>query len=88
MMLWGLGLGAQGSIMKAALADLVPKEQRGTGYGIFHTGFGLLWFLGSALMGILYEISLGSLVAFSVIMQLLAIPVFLLISKELGLVRR
>jgi MFS family permease len=88
MMLWGLGLGAQGSIMKAALADLIPKEQRGTGYGIFHAGFGLFWFLGSALMGILYEFSLAALITFSVVMQLGALPLFVLISRQMGLGRR
>lgn len=88
MVLWGIGMGAQESIMKAALAEMVPMTRRATGYGIFHTGFGLFWFLGSALMGILYDISLASLIAFSVMIQLCSIPIFLLISKELCLVRR
>ena len=85
--LWGVGMGALESIMKAALADMVSKDRRATGYGIFHTGFGLFWFLGSALMGILYEVSLGLLVAFSVAAQLLAIPLFLMVSRELWLER-
>ena len=53
MVLWGIGMGAQESIIKAALAEMVPRDRRATGYGIFNTGFGLFWFLGSALMGIL-----------------------------------
>jgi MFS-type transporter involved in bile tolerance (Atg22 family) len=57
--LWKIGMGAQESIIKAALADMVPRDRRATGYGIFNTGFGLFWFLGSALMGILYDVSLG-----------------------------
>jgi MFS family permease len=88
MVLWGIGMGAQSSIIKAALADLVPRERRATGYGIFNTGYGLLWFLGSALMGLLYDVSLGGLIAFSVIIQLLALPVFYLVSRELGRLRR
>ena len=88
MALWGIGMGALESIMKAALAEMVPKDRRATGYGIFHTGFGLFWFLGSALMGILYEASLGALIAFSVISQLLSIPLLVLVSKELCLVHR
>jgi len=88
MALWGIGMGAQESIIKAALVEMVPRDRRATGYGIFNTGFGLFWFLGSALMGILYDVSLGALIAFSLIMQLMAIPVFLRVSRELCLVRR
>ncbi|MCX5891300.1 MAG: MFS transporter [Deltaproteobacteria bacterium] len=80
MVLWGIGMGAQESIIKAALADMVPRERRATGYGIFNTGFGLFWFLGSALMGILYDVSLSALIAFSVIIQLLAMPLFFRVS--------
>jgi MFS family permease len=81
--LWGMGLGTQGSILKAALTYMVPLERRATGYGLFHAGFGLFWFLGSVLMGLLYDYSLGYLVAFSVIVQLLAIPLFFRVSRDL-----
>jgi MFS family permease len=87
MVLWGIGMGAQESIIKAALAEMVPRDRRATGYGLFHTGFGLFWFLGSALMGILYDVSLSALIAFSVIIQLLAIPLFFRVSRELCLLR-
>jgi MFS family permease len=83
MVLWGIGMGAQESIIKAALAEMVPRDRRATGYGLFNTGFGLCWFLGSALMGWLYELSLAWLIAFSVIIQLLAIPIFLGVSRDL-----
>jgi len=76
VMLWGLGMGAQESILKAAVATMVSKARRGTAFGIFYTGFGVLWFLGSWAMGILYEHSLIALVAFSMIMQLAALPFF------------
>ena len=88
MILWGIGMGAQESIMKAALAEMVPLKRRASGFGIFHTGFGLFWFLGSALMGYLYEVSLNSLIAFSVTLQLCSIPIFLVISKELRFLPR
>ncbi|MFA4903256.1 MAG: MFS transporter [Desulfobaccales bacterium] len=83
MVFWGIGMGAQESIIKAALAEMVPKDRRATGYGIFNTGFGLFWFLGSALMGILYDFSIGSLIFFSVVIQLCSIPIFFRISKEI-----
>ena len=82
MVLWGIGMGSLESIIKAALAGMVPRHRRATGYGIFNAGFGLFWFLGSALMGFLYDFSLGALVAFSVTVQLLAIPFFLAVSRQ------
>ena len=85
MVLWGIGMGSLESIIKAALAEMVPRERRATGFGLFNAGFGLFWFLGSALMGFLYDFSLGVLVAFSVTAQLLAIPFFLAVSKQVCL---
>ena len=75
--LWGVGMGAQESILKAAVTTIVPKEKRGTGFGIFNTGFGAFWFLGSWLMGILYDRSIPALVIFSVVAQLASLPFFL-----------
>jgi MFS family permease len=83
MVLWGIGMGAQESIIKAGLAEMVPRDRRATGYGLFNTGFGLFWFLGSALMGILYDFSLWFVIVFSLAMQLGSIPIFWRISKEI-----
>jgi len=82
MALWGVGMGAQESIMRAAIAGMVPMNRRGSAYGIFNTGYGIFWFLGSALMGILYDISIPPLIAFSVVAQLASIPLLLLVRKE------
>lgn len=84
MVLWGIGMGAQESIMRAAIADMVPMNKRGTAYGIFNAGFGLFWFLGSALMGVLYDISISSLIVFSVAIQLASVPFFISIRKKTG----
>lgn len=82
MVLWGIGMGGQESIMRAAVASMVTPDRRGSAYGIFNTGFGLAWFAGSAIMGILYDFSIAWLVAFSVVVQLAAIPVFYRLRKE------
>ncbi|MEA4922709.1 MAG: MFS transporter [Eubacteriaceae bacterium] len=74
--LWGIGMGAQESILKAAVTDIVPKENRSSGFGMFQTSFGICWFLGSWLMGALYDNSVYSLVIFSAVMQLAAVPLF------------
>jgi MFS family permease len=82
MILWGIGLGAQESILRAHVADLVPPQKRGSGYGILNLIFGFSWFLGSALMGFLYDISPLYLVLFSVLVQMAAIPLLNLSKKK------
>lgn len=74
--LWGIGMGAQESIMRAAIANMTPPARRATAYGVFNLVYGVAWFGGSALMGWMYGRSLGWLIAFSVIAQLLALPFF------------
>ena len=68
--------------MRAAIAGMVSPERRGSAYGLFNAGYGLTWFMGSALMGILYDLSLPALIAFSVATQLAAVPLFLLVKKR------
>ncbi len=82
MILWGLGMGAQDSCLKAVLANIVPPEKRGTAFGVFDTGFGIAWFAGSAIMGALYDKSIPALVAFSVVSQLLALPVMAVANRQ------
>lgn len=76
VVLWDIGMGAQESILKAAVATMVPKRSRATGYGIFECCFGAAWFLGSWLLGVLYDQSLVAMVIVSVAAQLLAAIVF------------
>ena len=75
--LWGIGMGAQESILKAAVTSMVPKASRATGYGTFECAFGVFWFLGSWLLGVLYEASLPAMIAVSVAAQLAAVPLYL-----------
>jgi MFS family permease len=78
MALWGLGMGAQDSVLKAAVGHLVPPDRRATGYGTFDTVRGVAWFAGSLLLGFLYDHSIAAVVLVSVGLQLLAVPVLLL----------
>lgn len=82
IVLWGVGMGAQESIMKAAVSRIVPAAMRSTGFGIFETGFGIAWFLGSWLLGALYDANPAWLVAVSVSVQLLAIVFYGLCIKK------
>jgi len=49
---------------------------------VFNSGYGLFWFAGSALMGVLYDVSLPALIAFSVLAQLLAVPLLFRVSRR------
>lgn len=80
---WAVGMGAQDSIFKAAIATLVPKAGRARAYGIFFALFGFAWWVGSTAMGWLYERSLPALVGFSVVTQLAAAPLFLVLGRRL-----
>ena len=82
MILWGVGMAAQESVMRAAVAGMTPAGKRGSSYGLFSAAYGVAWFLGSAVMGFLYDHSVGALVAFSVVMQLLSVPLLLVVSRR------
>ena len=82
VMLWGIGMGAQESILKAAVTSMVPKTSRATGYGIFEFCFGIFWFLGSWLLGVLYDKSIPVMIIVSVVAQLAAIPLYISSSKS------
>ncbi len=78
MVLWGISTGTQESILKAAIGDRVGEEKRARAFGLFNTFFGLFWFVGSAIIGFLYDKwGVVPLVTFSVIMQAGALIVFL-----------
>ncbi len=79
--LWGVGMGAQESILKAAVAGIVPKASRATGYGIFECVFGVFWFLGSWLLGALYDLSLPAMIAVSMGAQIVAILLYYLSAR-------
>ena len=82
MALWGLGMGAQESIMRAAIGTIVPRNRLGLAFGLFNTVYGVAWFIGSVSMGILYDFSINALVFFSVGIQLMAAPMVMICGKR------
>ncbi len=76
IIMWGVGMGAQESILKAAVATLMPKQSRSIGFGIFELTFGTAWFLGSWLLGALYDVNINWMILISVGAQLISIPIF------------
>ncbi|MDR3567007.1 MAG: MFS transporter [Syntrophobacteraceae bacterium] len=87
MALWGLGMGAHESVMRAAVAGMAPRDRRATAYGIFNTGYGIFWFLGSFLMGALYDISIPYLVLFSMVCQFASAPLLFAVKRKSQLMR-
>ena len=80
--LWGVGLGVHESVMAAAVAQIVPAGRVASAYGLFNLGYGIAWFAGSAVIGVLYDVSIPALVVFSVAAELAAIPLFLRLRRH------
>ncbi|HEY8697724.1 MAG TPA: MFS transporter [Rhizomicrobium sp.] len=80
---WGLAIGVENSVLTAGVAHLVPETSRARAYGIFSAIFGIAWFAGSSLLGALYDVSLGALVAVSIAAELAALVPFLMATRLL-----
>ena len=59
---WATGLGAQDATLRSGISQVVSMNKRGTAFGAFNAAYGVLWFLGSVTMGLLYDFSLLALV--------------------------
>ena len=79
---WGLGMGVHELIIPAAVSQMVATRRRASAFGTFTAGYGVFWFLGSAAIGILYDVSVPAVIAFCVITQLAAVPIFLLVGRR------
>ncbi|MCS7207276.1 MAG: MFS transporter [Dehalococcoidia bacterium] len=84
VLLWGVVLGAQETVCKAAVVSLAPPERRGWAFGVFNAAYGIAWMVGSAAMGALYEAGIGWVVGFAVALEALAIPVVWLVVRREG----
>jgi MFS family permease len=81
---WGLGLGVQDASLRSGIAQLVSMNKRGNAFGTFNAVYGLMWFAGSATMGLLYDHWIGSLVIFGLAAQIAAAGMFFWLRKPLG----
>jgi predicted MFS family arabinose efflux permease len=84
MALWGLGMGVQESIIPAAVAPMVSPDRRASAYGLFTGAYGTAWFLGSVVIGLLFSVSLGAIVAFCIAAELAALPFLLLVRRRIA----
>jgi MFS family permease len=82
---WGLGMGVHESIIPAAVAAMVPQERRASAYGLFTAAYGIAWFLGSAAIGFLYDVSVQAAVVFCVTTGVASLPFFFAVRRRVPL---
>lgn len=82
--LWGVIMAIHETVMRAAIADLVPGERRAFAYGIFNTLYGAAWFMSGAVLGLLYDVSIPWLIIYVVVLEAVAFLVFSRFSKFSG----
>ena len=81
---WAIGLGAQDATLRSGISQVVSMNKRGTAFGAFNAVYGVLWFLGSVTMGVLYDFSLVALVVFGMVAQLVAAGLFIWLRRPLA----
>jgi MFS family permease len=81
---WATGLGAQDACLRSGIAQVVAMNKRGSAFGAFNGVYGVAWFLGSAVMGLLYDHSLIALVVFGMVAQFAAAVLFFRLRKPLA----
>jgi MFS family permease len=81
---WGLGMGVHESIIPAAVAAMVPPDRRPSAYGMFAAAYGISWFVGSAAIGVLYDVSVRAAVTFCVLAGLASLPFFFAVRRRMA----
>ncbi|NPV87688.1 MAG: MFS transporter [Anaerolineae bacterium] len=79
--LWGVVMAIHETTMRAAVADLISKQQRAFAYGIFNTLYGVAWLIGGAAMGVLYDVSTLGLFIYVIVFELAALLAFLFLQR-------
>ena len=81
---WASGLGVQDASLRSGIAQAVSMNKRGTAFGTFNGVYGVMWFAGSAIMGLMYARSIIALVVFGVAAQLAAAIMFVGLRRPLA----
>jgi MFS family permease len=80
---WATGHGAQDATLRSGISQAVSMNKRGTAFGAFNAAYGAMWFVGSVVMGVLYDYSLIALVIFGVVAQLASAVLFVWLRRPL-----
>ena len=67
--------------MRATISRLAPQQRRATAFGIMNAFYGVAWFAGSVLLGVLYDLSLVAVVLTSALLQAAALPIFVRLAR-------
>jgi len=83
--IFGLVLGMQESIYRAAVSELTPISSRGTAYGIFNTAYGLGFLISGGVYGLFMTLipSFFVIVLYAVAAQIIAVTSLLSIRSKL-----
>jgi len=84
--LWGLVMGIAETMMRAAVADIVPPASRAMAYGIYASAFGAAWFVGGGMItSYLYQVgSLNGIVAVSIAAEAVALTIYAFLLTATG----
>ena len=76
---FGLVLGMQESIYRAAVSNFAPISSRGTAYGIFSTAYGVGMLISGAIYGLMAQLNIlyNAVIAYAVVTQTTAIALLL-----------
>ena len=82
MIVFGIIMGVHETIMRSAIADIVPFYKRGTGYGVFNTAYGLALLGGSSLMGFLYDKDMiVTIITIAILFEMIALLLYYKMNK-------
>lgn len=81
---WAVGMGAQDATLRSGISQVVSMNKRGTAFGAFNAVYGIMWFLGSVAMGLLYDHALIALVIFGITAQFVAAALFVWLRRPLA----
>lgn len=81
ILLWGIGYATQDTLLKALIVSVLPEGKRNFAFGLYYSGYGVGWLIGSVVTGLLYEQSHLALVIFAVLAQLASMPVFVFANR-------
>jgi predicted MFS family arabinose efflux permease len=82
MVFWGVGYATQDTLFKALVASVLPEGKRNLAFGLFYTGYGVGWLIGSVATGLLYDQSRVALVAFAVAAQIISLPLLVIANRQ------
>jgi len=84
-MLYGIVLGTQESIYRAAIADIVPQNIRGTAYGIMNAALGIGILIAGLIYGYLLDIkaSLWIIILITFIIESFALILILFVISNI-----